>query len=180
MGDRWYYVATMTLRQVAHYIRPAKDLDEPERFKKSIERKVHRQRVNQISNRLRLDAQRFLGAIVVGVYGGEPEWLPVEVEGCLPTEDVHLGEREAHSFGFIRRTGGEAMFAIDGQQRLEGSREALRARPGLGAEEQTVSLVAHRPDAEGRRRTKRLFSALHAPRQPNRSALCSSISGPRQ
>jgi DNA sulfur modification protein DndB len=58
------------------------------------------------------------------------------------------------------------MFAVDGQHRVEGIKEAVRERPGLGAEEQAVIFVAHKTSPEGRQRTRRLFSTLNKYAKP--------------
>jgi DNA sulfur modification protein DndB len=161
MGDWWYYVATMTFADVARFVKRVRDIREPKELKTWIQRELRPERTKQIADYLRSQPQRFFNAIVVGVYGGEPEWLPVTAGESLTVKDVTLGERQTQSFGLIRLTGNEEMFAVDGQHRVEGIKEAVREQPGLGGEEQVVIFVAHKTSPEGRQRTRRLFSTLN-------------------
>jgi len=166
MGDWWYYVATMTFADVARFVKRVRDIREPKELKTWIQRELRPERTKQIADYLRSQPQRFFNAIVVGVYGGEPEWLPVTVGESLTVKDVTLGERQTQSFGLIRLTGNEEMFAVDGQHRVEGIKEAVREQPGLGGEEQVVIFVAHKTSPEGRQRTRRLFSTLNKYAKP--------------
>ena len=166
MGDWWYYVATMTFGDIARCVKRVKDIDEPQELRNWIQRQLRPERTQQISDYLRSQTQRFFNAIVVGLYEGEPEWLPVALGESLTVKDVLLGERQAHSFGLIRLTGAETLFAIDGQHRVEGIKEAVQVQPELAAEEQTVIFVAHKTDTPGRQRTRRLFSTLNKYAKP--------------
>ena len=149
MGDRWYYVGTMMVGDVVKHIQPASHLEEQIHSMRATQRRFQSHAGKELSRHLRLNADRFLSAIVVGIYGGEPEWLPVDIDGGLPSGDVQ-----------------EVLFPIDGRQRLEGLRDAVRAKPSLRTDEQAVIFVAHSLDANGSRRTKRLFLALHAEHSP--------------
>ena len=50
----------------------------------------------------------------IGIYSGEPEWLPVEVGESLTVEGVTLDHRRMHASGFIHQAGSEQIFAIPG------------------------------------------------------------------
>jgi DNA sulfur modification protein DndB len=77
MGDRWYYITTMTFAEVAKWVRPVNEIHERAEFKTWLQRQVKEERRGQIAEYLRVRPQRFFNAVVVGIYGGEPEWLPV-------------------------------------------------------------------------------------------------------
>jgi DNA sulfur modification protein DndB len=166
MGDRWYYVTTMTFAQVRQWIKPVDKIHERKELKTWIQRLLRPERKEEIATYLVNQKQRFFNAVVAGIYGGEPEWFPVEVGDSVTVKDVHLDERQATAFGVLRISGTEDLFAVDGQHRVEGIREALRRDKALKDEELTVIFVAHKRTAKGRERTRRLFTTLNKYAKP--------------
>jgi DNA sulfur modification protein DndB len=166
MGDRWYYITTLTLAEVAQWIRPVDDIHERAELKTWIQRALRPERKDQIASYLRTKPDRFFNAVVAGIYGGEPEWFPVDVQESLTVTDVALGERQSASFGFLRLSGGEDVFAIDGQHRVEGIRQAIAVDQSLRDEELSVIFVSHKSTDEGRERTRRLFTTLNKYAKP--------------
>jgi DNA sulfur modification protein DndB len=166
MGDRWYYVTTLTLGQVAQWIKPVDDIHERRELKTWIQRVLRPERKEEIANYLLNQDQRFFNAVVAGIYRGEPEWFPVEVGKSVTRKDIQLGERQATAFGLLRLSGAEDVFAIDGQHRVEGIREALLRSEALKDEELTVIFVAHKTTDRGRERTRRLFTTLNKYAKP--------------
>lgn len=166
MGDRWYYITTLTLGQVAQWIKPVDKIHERKELRTWIQRVLRPERKEEIANYLLGQQQRFFNAIVAGIYGGEPEWFPVEVGDSVTLRDVRLGERQATAFGVLRFSGTEDVFAIDGQHRVEGVREALLRNEALKDEELTVIFVAHKRTRLGRERTRRLFTTLNKYAKP--------------
>ncbi len=161
MGDRWYYVTTLTFAEVVKWFKQVDQIHDRQELKTWIQRLLRPERRTEIAAYLLKQNQRFFNAIVAGIYRGEPEWFPVEVNESVTLKDVKLGERQATAFGLLRISGNEDIFAIDGQHRVEGIREALSQGNGLAAEEQTVIFVAHKSSNEGRERTRRLFTTLN-------------------
>ena len=166
MGDRWYYITTMTFGQVAQWIKPVDKIHERKELKTWIQRVLRPERREEIANYLLNQRQRFFNSIVAGIYGGEPEWFPLEVGESVTLRDIHLGERQTTAFGVLRLSGTEDVFAIDGQHRVEGIREALLRNDSLGDEELTVLFVAHKSTVVGRERTRRLFTTLNKYAKP--------------
>ncbi len=102
---------------------------------------------------------------MVGVYGGEPEWLEVEIkEGARPWDEKD--QRLEGTIGLLRLSGAEQLFALDGQHRLLGTMQALDEDPSLGDEEVAVIFVGHANDRAGLQRTRRLFSTLNRYAKP--------------
>jgi len=161
MGDRWYYATTMTFADVARCIVPVDAIHERKSLKTWIQRQLRPERKEEISGYLLGQDQRFFNAIVVGIYGGDPEWFPVEVGESMNLRDVKLGEREANAFGLLRLSGNEEIFAIDGQHRVEGIRTAILRDEKLKDDELTVIFVSHKRNEAGRERTRRLFTTLN-------------------
>jgi DNA sulfur modification protein DndB len=70
--------------------------------------------------------------------------------------------------GFLRLTGKEKIFAIDGQHRLAGIKKALEEGLDLSAEQAPVLLVGHKTTVAGLQRTRRLFTTLNKTAVPVR------------
>ena len=138
----WYYAATMTFADVARFVKRMPDVSSLHELKTRTQSELRPNRAKQISQYLLSQPQRFFNAIVVGICGGNPEWIPVTVGKSLTVEDVKLDERQAKAFGFIRLTGTELLFAIDGQHRVAGIKSAIARCSKLASEELTVIFVA--------------------------------------
>ncbi len=163
IGDWWFYVTTLTFPEVAQWIKLVDDVHERQELKTWIQRKLRPERETQIEKYLIQQKQHFFNAIVVGIYGGEPEWFPVEVGESITLGDVELSERQSNAFGFLRLSGQEDIFALDGQHRVEGIKRALKNQDGkkLDVDELVVIFVSHKRTADGVMRTRRLFTTLN-------------------
>src|SRR5437764_9064135 len=105
MGDRWYYVATLTFAESVEIIRPIDEIHERRDFKTWLQRVIREERKEEIASYLLKQPQRFFNAVVIGLYAGEPEWVPVELGKSVVAEDVILGERESTAYGVIKLVG---------------------------------------------------------------------------
>ena len=159
IGDWIYYVCLMRLADVSARVSEATDIHESRSLQDLIQRALT-SNANRISEYLLRQEQRFLGALVVGVYGGEPEFFEVNVRQnvYLAPERVELLEM---ALGVLRLGGAEQLFAIDGQHRVVGIRKAVADRPALGQEEVPAIFVAHSLS-----RTRRLFTTLNRYAKP--------------
>ena len=166
MGDRWYYVATMTFAEIARAVKPVDSLHTKKDLSTWIQRELRPERTAQIASYLRTQKQRFFNALVLAIYGGEPEWQSVGIEASLTIKDRPLDERQTNAFGMVYLSGKENIFAIDGQHRVEGIRLVVEQDATLGEEEQTVIFVAHHETDAGRERTRRLFATLNTYARP--------------
>jgi DNA sulfur modification protein DndB len=72
-----------------------------------------------------------------------------------------LSEEAKDSIGFLRLTGTEKLFAIDGQHRLSGIKHAIEHDLELSEELVPVIFVGHANTVVGMRRTRRLFTTLN-------------------
>ena len=166
MGDRWYYVTTLTLDQVARCIKPVDSIHERKELKTWIQRQLRPERKEAIATYLLNQEQRFFNAVVAGIYGGEPKWFPLEVGKSITLKEINLLERQSTAFGLLSLSGNEDIFAIDGQHRVEGIKEALLGSESLKDDELTVIFVAHKSTDKGRERTRRLFTTLNKYAKP--------------
>jgi DNA sulfur modification protein DndB len=165
MGDWVYYVTFMNLSDIASWIKRTDQIHKNERLRDMIQRELT-DRVVPIADYLIEQKERFFNAIVVGVYGGSPEWYPLEI-GDSPILGVpDIDEESRNSIGLLMLNGEEKLFAIDGQHRVEAIKIALRSNPELKKEDQSMIFVAHKTDEQGRTRTRRLFSTLNRYAKP--------------
>lgn len=166
VGNWAFYTATMTFSQVANYIKAPDEVHERKGLSEWIQREAIEPHKDAIANYIISNNARFLGAIIVGVYGGSPDWAPLEVSfsnNILKIDKVSQ-DKNFEKLGFLAFKGEEKLFAIDGQHRVEGIKEAIRHENGgqVLDDEIVVIFVAHDPDSiEGKQRTRRLFTTVN-------------------
>ena len=170
MGDWVYYICSMRMEDAAARISIAKEIHSS----KSLQDLLQRQLTNrslEISTYLLSQSQRFFNALVVGTYGGDPEWTELAIKDTLLSEEMAYSYLDG-SLGILTLSGTEKLFAIDGQHRVAGIRQALRRNGALGDEEVCVIFVPgvsqdHREDdPAGFERTRRLFTTLNRYAKP--------------
>ena len=166
-GIRFYYMALMTLSQIDKLIRVGKEIYSNDELSKMIQRELKGKRAKEIASYLRTRDERFFNALVVGVYGGAPDWKPFQItSGFSEIDPTSLPLDTINSFGFLKLTGDENLFPLDGQHRLAGIQEVLKAKSQkaieLGQEELAVIFISHDANTdEGRERSRRLFTVLN-------------------
>jgi DNA sulfur modification protein DndB len=169
MGDWVYYVTLLPFFEACDRIKRAEEVHKSKLLREMIQRALTpRSRV--IAAYLESQPQRFFNAVVVGVYGGSPEWHRVEIKQSQLFDPSALLGRVSESIGILQLRGDEKLFAIDGQHRIEGIKEFARkiGRTKLLQLEDELSaiFVAHRTSQEGLQRTRRLFATLNRYAKP--------------
>lgn len=165
MGDWVYYVTFLRMDQIADQINIAEEIHASKVRQKMIQHQIT-YRSAQISEYLLSQPQRFFNALIVGVYGGAPEWYELAI-GKNPQFDADALPKALDGvLGFLRLDGTETLFAIDGQHRVQGIKQALEKNEKLKREEVSVIFVAHRNDQDGMERTRRLFTTLNRYAKP--------------
>ncbi len=160
VGDWNYYVCIMKYAEVARQINFAHELQGNKDLHALLQRGLSA-RTGEIVEYLKKSQHRFLGALIVAAYGGDPHYMPVKMEdpdGMLRNLD--------DQFGVLTFDGTQSYFALDGQHRLRAIKDALktnddRLRDELNNEDITVIIVSHRDTEEGRARTRRLFTNIN-------------------
>ena len=165
IGDWVYYVATMTFSQVVERIKVGEEVYGKRELRDMLQRALTA-RSEEIADYLKREKQRFFNAIVAAIYGGEPEWYPVDLKGNIEVPTKELPEAVRQGFGVLSLSGEESIFALDGQHRLKGIERALSQRASLKNEELTVIFVGHLDTKAGKERTRRLFSTLNRYAKP--------------
>ena len=169
MGDWDYYVTTLPFSEVAHRVKFASDLIAPSNMSEWIQRRVIPRRAEQIANYLIDQPERFFPSVVVGVYQGQPAWYEIDVQGDIILGDPELAPRFQDKLGILELDGEESLYAIDGQHRIAGIKEALKRLWDKGdsryetlAEEDLTFVFVSAEIAGGKiERVRRLFTTLN-------------------
>ena len=128
-------------------------------------------RVSRIADYLIKQGQHFFPAIVVGVTLGEPTWYEIDVEDQPLFGFSGSNFEITNRLGLLELDGTEELYAIDGQHRIAGIREALRQLKNsreteeyerLANESLSVIFVSADIRQPGyHQRVRRLFSTLN-------------------
>ena len=165
MGDWIYYVTFLRMDQIADQIHIAQEIHSSNVLKDMIQREITN-RASQIADYLLKQPQRFFNSLIVGVYGGSPNWYELAI-GTNPHFGAPVLPPELDGvLGILRLDGTQTFFAIDGQHRVQGIKQALEVSDELKQEEISVIFVAHRNDSDGMERTRRLFTTLNRYAKP--------------
>jgi len=168
MGDWRYYVTVMKLGKIARECRLAEEIHTDKDLDALIQRAIQDRVEKEMVPYLIQEPQRFYGALVVAVYGGDPEFSPVNVAEHELLDDK---DKSSYGFGLLRFDGSQVYYALDGQHRLKSIQEAIKIEPDLAKEEITVIILKHEESKEGLQRTRRLFSTLNRRAKPTSSGM---------
>lgn len=174
MGDWYYYVTLLKFSEIASRVMLPKEIDSYYENKAElklgdwIQRDLEKSRTQKIVEYLKKQPQHFFNSLILGIYEGNPSWQDVSIKANQEYEDLNESDLEylSRTFGILNLEGTEDIFAIDGQHRAISIREAVRQDKKLGSEEIAVIFVAHKTTAEGKIRTRRLFSTLNKYAKP--------------
>jgi DNA sulfur modification protein DndB len=163
MGDWIYYSAMMKASDLVERVNYAEEIHESQDLSDWIQRRLEGERAAKIAKYLQSTPQRFFNSLVIAVYDGAPRWIEIgEVSlAADPQVQEKIASNAAGLIGFLHLSGTEKMFAVDGQHRLAGFKKASSSGMELTKEVVSVLLVGHKDSAEGRIRTRRLFTTLN-------------------
>lgn len=169
IGDWVYYVTSLCFSEIAGRVHFAKEIHKSQALNEQLQRDLN-PRAEQIAKYILTTEQRFFNALTVAVYGGEPEWLDISLLSSrnldLTKLDPDTEERIDSTLGLLRLSGTEHLFALDGQHRVSGIRQALSEKAELALEEVCVIFVGHQNTDEGMVRSRRLFTTLNRYAKP--------------
>jgi DNA sulfur modification protein DndB len=156
----------MRLADVATHVKAPDEVHESKRLSDWIQREAIDSHAEAIGEYIATNEQRFLGSIIVGVYGGRPDWSPLKIRlSSSPDLTDSQIRRLESALGVLHLSGEEKLFPVDGQHRVEGIKRAIaHAAPDSPIREDSISAVfiAHDPaTADGVARTRRLFTTLN-------------------
>lgn len=165
-GDWIFYSCLIPIRELGGRASYATDLHpaKAEELSKLIQRALEGHRAIEIAEYLTKNEERFFSSLVLAVYGGRPDWLEIGIRGTETSRASvdELTDEAKDSIGFLRLTGEEKIFAIDGQHRLSGIKHAMKVQgKSLPNELVPVIFVGHSNTKKGLQRTRRLFTTLN-------------------
>ncbi|MBF0407876.1 MAG: DGQHR domain-containing protein [Candidatus Riflebacteria bacterium] len=164
IGDWIYYVSLLPFSEIAKRIKKTDEIHKSHFLREMIQRALSN-RSKEISSYIEKQPQRFFNSIVVGVYDGKPEWSEITLEDMVQPSENSKKTVKNESMGILTLSGEEKLFAIDGQHRVEGIREALEK--GFTSNDEVCTIfVAHKTSEEGIQRTRRLFTTLNRYAKP--------------
>ncbi|MGR3937028.1 DGQHR domain-containing protein [Streptomyces sp. BRA346] len=158
VGSWKYYVCIMKYAQVAREVQFAHDLGGNQDLGTMIQRGIGK-RTKDITDYLLTNENRFLGSLIVAVWGGHPEFTPLIMSA--EEEKQELLEGIDRDFGVLTFDGTHRYFALDGQHRLKAIKDAVNKDDSVGSEDISVIIVPHFDTQDGRRRTRRLFTNIN-------------------
>jgi DNA sulfur modification protein DndB len=171
MGNWIYYIAFMKMKEIAQRIDRASAFYSSKTLEELLQRQILEGRAKDIKHYLTMQKQRFFNALVIGTYGGDPQWKELVLKKTATSVPEIPSDLEG-TVGFLFLDGSEKLFPIDGQHRVEGIRLAVKGNPELESEEVCVILVRgitadnRSEDEEGFQRTRRLFTTLNRYAKP--------------
>jgi DNA sulfur modification protein DndB len=164
IGGWVYYSSLMSARQINDWIETAKSIREAKTLDDYLQRTLKERKQSIANYLLKNQESRFFNSIIVGVFDSVPDWLEFDLDKAANI----IGSSESmknikESVGLMILNGHERMFAIDGQHRVEGIKIAFAEDTSeeLKDDQFSVIFVAHIDDAEGKKKTRRLFSDIN-------------------
>lgn len=155
VGDWKYYICMMKYGEVARQVNFAYELGANSELGDLIQRGIS-SRTKDITAYLVKSPHRFLGSLVIAAWGGEPQYTQLSMDD--PDGMLSGLDRE---FGVLTFDGTQQYFALDGQHRLKAIKDAIKEKPEIGKEDICVLLVTHYDTADGKMRTRRLFTNIN-------------------
>jgi DNA sulfur modification protein DndB len=161
LGSWLYYACLMRLGDVRDRITYAREIHTNTSLSDMIQRRLDESnRGKDIEQYLLHTDDRFFNSLVVGVYGGDPQWHPFDVKARNP-EHAKIAVHDEENVGYLELSGAEHLFALDGQHRLAGIKGALERNRAMADERVSVLFLAHETSPAGLRRTRSLFVAIN-------------------
>lgn len=166
MGDWVYYAAFLKLRDIAERVFLSDEIHKHEGLRDMIQRSITSGHAESIKAYLLSKKQRFFNALVIGVYGGEPNFFELSLGHGPRLSASELPDYFEGAFGVLEFSGSEKLFAIDGQHRVVGIKLAVEQSQGVGNDEVVALFVPHSRDKAGMERSRRLFTTLNRYAKP--------------
>lgn len=165
IGNWTYFSSVMKIKDVVNRIITVSESDElyTKNINDILQREINTKRVGQLKDYLNSNPEHFFSSIIVAIYQGNPVWSDFDIESqfridnnLLDSDDIGFIENK---IGILSLSGSETIFALDGQHRIKGIREAYKKNKSIGEEEVALIFVVH--NHENKQRTRRLFTVLN-------------------
>lgn len=172
MGDWVYYSSSMSVEEISERVTTDKKYRENPNLDEILQRDL-KNRKETIARYLLNDESRFFNSIIIGVFGGIPQWHEFSIDKKVQEISNADIDEYSHSVGLLEFQGDEEMFAIDGQHRVAGMQIAHEKESNKDEDEQKLAddkfpviFIAHIDDPLGKKRTRKLFSDINKNAKP--------------
>ena len=151
----------MTGKELTARVMSSKEIRESKALEDYLQRNL-KPRVSKIAAYIKKRDDRFFNSIILGVFEALPDWIQLDLSSLSSALDEKDCARLEETLGVLVFSGGEKMFAIDGQHRVEGIKLAhASSDESLAKDQYSVLMVAHVDDVPGKVRTRRLFCDIN-------------------
>lgn len=152
IGNTIFYNATLTFKQISSMVKKVdSELHTANSLKEQIQRSLTDNYI-RIKEYILNREDRFFDSLVLAVYDGDPTWTEVRFE---------IEDNLYPNVGLLEFNGQEKIFPVDGQHRVEGIKAALMDNNDIENDTISVMLIGHQNTAEGREKSRRIFSTLN-------------------
>lgn len=135
-----------------------------------LQRALDGKRIEPIKKFINEQPDAYINNLTVAIFEGSPEWIPFDISSTSFDDienNTNISREELiKAFGIIKLNGDETLFVLDGQHRLKALREAYKTNKTIGDNDISLTLIAHKDDEEGRKKTRRLFSIINRYAKP--------------
>lgn len=157
IGKWTYYLTVLTFEQISKFVEKIDDnLYESAALRDLLQRSITKNYLS-IKEYILHQPDLFFNSIVLAVYNDYPDWQQIVVK---------FEDGKFNQLGLLDFPGHHKIFPIDGQHRVEGIKEAIKDNPTLKTQQIGVIFIGHKHDAEGKKRTRRLFTTLNRYAKP--------------
>lgn len=160
IGDWVYYQTVISFEKVSELIDNDHSIREYPTLNDVLQRDLSK-RSKKIKDYLIRENSRFFNSAIIGLYGENPNWYRF---GFAPSviPEMELSPEILDAIGILEFNGGEILFSIDGQHRIDGIKQAMVEEPEkFKFDELPVIIIAHNDSDVGKIRTRRLFSEIN-------------------
>ena len=162
IGDWVYYPTLMKLKDVAERISIVDKIGQSKNLNEMVQRWIKEDRGKEIKDYLLKQQQRFFNSLIVAVHEGDPSWYDItRIESNSDFDAEDIPEDVVAGVGILCLNGEEELFALDGQHRLLGIKQAVDESPQLGENDLAIIFITHRTSPVGMERSRRLFTTLN-------------------
>lgn len=165
IGDWTYFSTVMKIRDFVKRVITVAESDDlyTTNINEILQREINEKRIGQIRDYILYNPEHFFSSIIAAIHKGNPIWSDFDIESNFRVNNDIISESEVefieNKIGILSLTGDETIFALDGQHRLIGLKEAYDADESIGNEEIAIILVVH--NESNKQRTRRLFTVLN-------------------
>jgi DNA sulfur modification protein DndB len=161
IGKWIYYSAVMTPAELSKHVMTSKEIRESKALEDYLQRDL-KPRVKKIATYLKKRDHRFFNSVILGVFDALPNWVEMDLSAVGEKLEIPSIRTLEKTMGVLIFHGTEKMFAIDGQHRVEGIKEAFAEDSQRFSDDQySVIFLAHVDDPPGKVRTRRLFCDIN-------------------